>query len=76
MTARGPAMNPPSEAKDLEKVPITRSTWSSTPSISDAPAPRVPSTPNPCASSTRSRAWCFFATFTISFRGAMSPSML
>ena len=56
MTSAGPAMKPPHEASDFENVPIRRSTRSSTPSSSHAPAPRAPSTPAPCASSTISRA--------------------
>ena len=56
MTSAGPAMKPPQEASDFEKVPMRRSTRSSTPSSSAAPAPRAPSTPAPWASSTISRA--------------------
>ena len=46
MTSAGPAMTPPQEASDFEKVAIRRSTRSSTPSSSEAPAPRAPSTPS------------------------------
>ena len=56
ITSAGPAMKPPQEASDFENVPIRRSTRSSTPSSSLAPAPRAPSTPSPCASSTIRRA--------------------
>ena len=56
MTSVVPAMKPPQEANDLLKVPIRRSTRSSTPSSSLVPAPRAPSTPAPWASSTISRA--------------------
>ena len=56
MTSARPAMKPPQEASDFENVPIRRSTRSSTPSSSLAPAPRAPSTPAPWASSTISRA--------------------
>jgi len=54
----------------------TRSTVALTFRASEAPAPRWPSTPEiRGASSTKSRAWNFFARRTIS-GGAMSPSML
>ena len=56
MTSGEPAITPPQEASDLENVAIRRSTWSSTPNSSQAPAPRAPSTPKPCASSTIRRA--------------------
>ena len=56
ITSAGPAMKPPQEARLLEKVPIRRSTRSSSPKSSQAPAPRAPRTPTPCASSTISRA--------------------
>ena len=56
MTSCEPAMKPPQEASDFENVPIRRSTRSSTPSSSEVPAPRAPSTPAPWASSTISRA--------------------
>ena len=56
MTSVGPAMKPPHDASDFENVPMRRSTSSSMPSSSQAPAPRAPSTPTPCASSTISRA--------------------
>ena len=56
ITSAGPTMKPPQEARLLEKVPIRRSTSSSSPKSSEAPAPRAPSTPAPCASSTISRA--------------------
>ena len=44
-TSAGPAITPPQEASDLEKVAMRRSTRSSTPSSSQVPAPRAPSTP-------------------------------
>jgi hypothetical protein len=56
MMSAAPAMTPPQEASDLEKVAIRRSTRSSTPSSSQVPAPRAPSTPRAWASSTMSRA--------------------
>ena len=56
MTSSEPAMKPPQEARLFEKVPIRRSTSSSSPNSSQAPAPRSPSTPTPWASSTISRA--------------------
>ena len=56
ITSCVPAMKPPQEASDLLNVPIRRSTSASTPNSSDAPAPRAPSTPAACASSTISRA--------------------
>ena len=56
MTSAEPTMKPPHEASDFENVPIRRSTSSSTPNSSEAPAPRAPSTPTPWASSTISRA--------------------
>src|SRR4051812_32167002 len=75
MTSAGPAMNPPQLASDLEKVPMRRSTRSSTPKSSAVPAPRAPSTPAPCASSTISRAPWRSARSQISGSGATSPSM-
>ena len=51
-------MKPPHDARLFENVPIRRSTWSSSPNSSEAPAPRAPSTPTACASSTISRAPC------------------
>ena len=42
ITSAGPAITPPHEASDFENVAIRRSTWSSTPNSSDAPAPRAP----------------------------------
>ena len=42
ITSAGPAITPPHEASDLEKVAIRRSTRSSTPSSSHVPAPRAP----------------------------------
>ena len=74
-TSLGPAMKPPQDASDLEKVPIRRSTSSSTSSSSQTPAPRAPSTPTPCASSTISRAPCSRQSATMSWSGAMSPSI-
>jgi hypothetical protein len=56
ITSAGPAITPPHEASDLENVAIRRSTWSSTPNSSEAPAPRAPSTPSAWASSTIRRA--------------------
>ena len=56
ITSAGPAMKPPQEARLFEKVPIRRSTSSSSPKSSQVPAPRAPSTPTACASSTISRA--------------------
>ena len=49
-------MKPPQDARLFEKVPIRRSTSDSSPNSSQVPAPRAPSTPTPCASSTISRA--------------------
>ena len=46
------AQQPPTDASDLLKVPITMSISCSTPMCSAAPAPVGPSTPKPCASST------------------------
>ena len=68
-------MKPPQDASDFEKVPIRRSTSSSTSSSSQTPAPRAPSTPTPCASSTISRAPCSRQSATMSGSGAMSPSI-
>ena len=68
-------MNPPQLASDLENVPIRRSTSPSTPSSSDAPAPRAPSTPAACASSTISRAPCARHSSTTRGRSATSPSI-
>ena len=56
ITSAEPAMKPPQEARLFENVPIRRSTWSSSPNSSEAPAPRAPSTPTAWASSTISRA--------------------
>ena len=56
ITSAGPAITPPHDASDFENVAIRRSTRSSTPSSSLAPAPRAPSTPSACASSTITRA--------------------
>ena len=42
MTARSPAMKPPTDASDLLNVPMTISTSSSTPRCSAAPAPVAP----------------------------------
>ena len=56
MTSVGPVRKPPQDASDFENVPMRRSTSASTPCSSVAPAPRAPSTPAPCASSTMSRA--------------------
>ena len=75
MTSAGPATKPPHAASDLEKVPIRRSTRSSTPSSSAVPAPRAPSTPAPCASSTISRAPKRSQSSATSCSGAMSPSI-
>ena len=58
ITSAEPAMKPPQEARLLEKVPIRRSTSSSRPKSSQAPAPRAPRTPTPWASSTIRRAPC------------------
>ncbi len=44
---------------------MRRSTWSSSPNASQAPAPRAPSTPTPWASSTISRAPCCWHSSTI-----------
>ena len=68
-------MKPPQEASDFEKVPMRRSTSSSTSKASQAPAPRAPSTPTPWASSTIRRAPCSRQSLTISGTGARSPSI-
>ena len=75
ITSAGPAMKPPQEASDFEKVPIRRSTSSATPSCSQAPVPSAPSTPTPCASSTIRRAPYLRQSATISGSGARSPSI-
>ncbi len=75
ITSSEPAMNPPQEARLLEKVPIRRSTSSSRPKSSQAPAPRAPRTPTPCASSTISRAPWRRQRSTIGGRSQTSPSM-
>ena len=59
----------------MEKVPIRRSTRSSTPRSSETPAPRAPSTPAPWASSTIRRAPWREHSSQISRSGAMSPSI-
>src|SRR5215212_4707427 len=69
-TSCEPAMKPPQDASDFEKVPMRRSTWPSTPNSSAVPAPRAPSTPAPCASSTISRAPCARQRSTICVSGA------
>ena len=74
-TSAEPAMKPPQEARLFEKVPIRRSTSLSSPNSSQAPAPRSPSTPTPCASSTISRAPYFAAGSTIGGRSQRSPSI-
>ena len=56
ITSAEPAMKPPQEARLFEKVPIRRSTSSSSPNSSQVPAPRAPRTPTAWASSTISRA--------------------
>ena len=56
ITSAGPAITPPHDASDFENVAIRRSTRFSTSSSSHEPAPRAPSTPSACASSTISRA--------------------
>ena len=75
ITSAGPAMKPPQLASDFEKVPMRRSTWSSTPKSSQAPAPRAPSTPTPWASSTISRAPCLRQASTTGGRSQTSPSI-
>ena len=75
ITSAGPAITPPQEASDFENVAIRRSTRSSTPSSSAVPAPRAPSTPSACASSTISRAPNRRHSSTISGSGATSPSI-
>ena len=75
ITSAGPATKPPQEASDLEKVPMRRSTRSSRPNSSQAPAPRAPSTPTPWASSTIRRAPCSWQRRVTSGRLARSPSI-
>ena len=75
ITSAGPAMKPPQLASDFENVPIRRSTRSSTPSASLEPAPRRPSTPTACASSTISRAPCASARSATRGRSHTSPSI-
>ena len=75
ITSCEPAMKPPQLASDFENVPIRRSTSASTPNSSLAPAPRAPSTPAACASSTISRAPCALHSSTIRGRSATSPSI-
>jgi hypothetical protein len=66
---------PPTVPTDLEKVPITKSTWSSTPCSSATPRPLGPMKPIECASSTSTIAPCALAIAIISLSGAMSPSI-
>ena len=75
MTSAGPAMKPPQLASDFENVPMRRSTRSSTPKCSVAPAPRAPSTPAPWASSTMRRAPKRSHRSQISGSGGTSPSI-
>ena len=75
ITSSLPAMKPPHEARLLEKVPIRRSTWSSSPKSSQAPAPFSPRTPTPWASSTISRAPWAWQSSTIGGRSQTSPSI-
>ena len=75
ITSAGPAITPPHEASDFENVAIRRSTRSSTPSSSQVPAPRAPSTPRAWASSTISRAPNRAHSSAISGSGATSPSI-
>ena len=75
MMSSSPATNPPSEANDLLKVPMMRSTSSVRPKCSAVPRP-LAITPIPCASSTISRAPCFLQTGIISGKFARSPRTL
>ena len=75
ITSREPATKPPHEARLFENVPIRRSQRSSTPNSSAVPAPRAPSTPAACASSTIRRAPKRAHSSTICGSGATSPSI-
>ena len=68
-------MKPPMAARDLEKVPMIRSTSSVSPKWAAVPAPPGPSTPMPWASSSITWARCRRAMRTISGSLQISPSM-
>ena len=57
-----PQTYPPKVPNDFANVPPWRSTSSSTPKCSGVPRPLAPSTPVPCASSTKS--WALYLCFS------------
>src|SRR5665647_2067111 len=65
MVSLSDAIKPPSDANDLEKVPMIRSTLSVRPKWDAVPAPLTPITPREWASSTMIVALYFLASFTI-----------
>ena len=66
---------PPTVPTLFEKVPMTKSTSSSTPCSSATPRPFGPMKPIEWASSTSTIAPAALATATISLSGATSPSI-